>query len=114
MACFLREVYLHSGTELIPLFPYLRAGLLKKGGGDGGIAPGNRLLAATMALQGFLTIRSTQAWAYRSPDEVSLDQTVWPFWLANLISKLNFYKLIPYPMDTQDPPTDPAISLLGV
>ena len=31
-----------------------------------------------------------------------------------LISKLNFYKLIPYPMDTQDPPTDPAISLLGV
>ena len=25
----------------------------------------------TMALQGFLTLRSTQAWAYRSPDEVS-------------------------------------------
>ena len=30
------------------------------------------------------------------------------------LSKLNFYKLIPYPMDTQDPPTNPAISLLGV
>ena len=28
------------------------------GGGDGGIAPGNRLLATTMALQGFLTLRS--------------------------------------------------------
>ena len=27
-----------------------------------------------MALQGFLTLRSTQAWAYRSPDEVSLDR----------------------------------------
>ena len=34
--------------------------------------------------------------------------------IGNLISKLNFYKLIPYPMDTQGPPTDPAISLLGV
>ena len=33
MACFLRDVYLHSGTELIPLFPYLRAGLQKGGGG---------------------------------------------------------------------------------
>ena len=30
------------------------------------------------------------------------------------MSKLNFYKLIPYPMDTQDPPTNPTISLLGV
>ena len=39
MTCFLREVYLHSGTELIPLFPYLRAGLQKGGGGgDVGIA----------------------------------------------------------------------------
>ena len=27
VTCFLREVYLPSGTELIPLFPYLRAGL---------------------------------------------------------------------------------------
>ena len=38
VACFLREVYLHSGTELIPLLPYLRAGLQKKkkGGGGGG------------------------------------------------------------------------------
>ena len=26
-----------------------------------------------MALQGFLTLKSTQAWTYRSPDEVSLD-----------------------------------------
>ena len=26
------EVYLPSGTELIPLFPYFRAGLLKKSG----------------------------------------------------------------------------------
>ena len=33
MTCFLREVYLHSRSELIPLFPYLRAGLQKKGGG---------------------------------------------------------------------------------
>ena len=54
MACFLREVYLHSGTELIPLFPYLRAGLQKGGGGgDGSIAPGNRLLATDHGLTGF-------------------------------------------------------------
>ena len=60
MACFLWEVYLHSGTELIPLFPYLRAGLQKGGGGgggggggDGGIAPGNRLLATDHGLAGF-------------------------------------------------------------
>ena len=63
MACFLREVYLQSGTELIPLFPYLRAGLQKGGGwgggwgggggGDGGIAPGNRLLATDHGLAGF-------------------------------------------------------------
>ena len=46
---------LHSGTELIPLFPYLS-------------------WQQTMALQGFLTLRSTQAWAYRSPDKVSLDR----------------------------------------
>ena len=26
---------MHPGTELIPLFPYLRAGLLKRGGGGG-------------------------------------------------------------------------------
>ena len=46
--------YLHSGTELIPLFPYLRAGLQKKGGGsNGGIAPGNRLLATDHGLAGF-------------------------------------------------------------
>ena len=54
VVCFLREVYLHSGTELIPLFPYLRAGLQKGGGGgDGGIAPGNRLLATDHGLAGF-------------------------------------------------------------
>ena len=65
--CFLREVYWHSGTELIP-------GLLKgRGGGDVGIAPGNRLLATDHGLTGFPDLRSTQAWAYRSPDEVSLD-----------------------------------------
>ena len=41
VACFLREVYLHSGTELIPLFPYLRAGLEKKrGGGRRRYSPG--------------------------------------------------------------------------
>ena len=38
--CFLREVYSYFfGTELIPLFPYLRAGLLTKAGlgwGGGG------------------------------------------------------------------------------
>ena len=46
---------LHSGTELIPLFPYLRAGLQKRGGGgggDGGIASGNRLLATDHGLAG--------------------------------------------------------------
>ena len=48
---------------------------------------------------------------------VSLEQILSTYhWckIANLISKLNFYKLIPYPMDTQDPPTNPGISLLGV
>ena len=62
--CFLREVYWLSGTELIPLFPYLRAGLLKKGGGGGGggggdvgIAPGNRLLATDQGLTGFPDLR---------------------------------------------------------
>ena len=54
VTCFLREVYLHSGTELIPLFPYLRAGLEKGGGGgDVGIAPGNRLLATDHGLTQF-------------------------------------------------------------
>ena len=75
MMCFLREVYWLSGTELIPLFPYLRAGLLKRGGGDVGIAPGvTGCWQPTKVLQGFLTLGSTQAWAYRSPDEVSLDR----------------------------------------
>ena len=31
--------------------------------------------------------------------------------IANLISELNFYKLIPYPMDTQDPPSPPRYQL---
>ena len=31
--------------------------------------------------------------------------------MANLISKLNFYKLIPYPMDRQDPPNRPRYQL---
>ena len=35
---FLSEIYLHSGTELIPLFPYLRAGLQKGGGGGSAMA----------------------------------------------------------------------------
>ena len=40
--CFLREVYFSQGTGLGPLFPYLRAGLLKQGGG-GGISRLDRL-----------------------------------------------------------------------
>ena len=43
-----------SGPELIPLFPYLRAGLLKRGGGGYiGTAPGNRPLATDHDLTGF-------------------------------------------------------------
>ena len=84
-----------SGTELIPLFPYLRAGL--GGGGGGGKAPGNRLLATTMALQGFLTIRSTQAWAYRSPDKVSLDR------------RLKFAITCEFPQVPSNLPTDQAV-----
>ena len=39
------------GTELIPLLPYLRAGLSKrKGGGNIGIAPGNRPLLSDYGL----------------------------------------------------------------
>ena len=68
MMCFLREVYWLSGTELIPLFPYLRAGLLKKGGG-GRRRYSPRVTGCwqpTKVLQGFLTLGS--------PDEVSLDR----------------------------------------
>ena len=43
-----------SGTELIPLFPYLRAGLLR-GGGNVGIRPGNRALVSDHRPTGFLT-----------------------------------------------------------
>ena len=46
----------------------------KGGGGDSSIAPGNRLLATDHGLTGFPDLRSTQAWVYRSPDEVSLDR----------------------------------------
>ena len=38
------------GTELIPLLPYLRAGLLKGRGGNVGIAPGNRPLLSDYGL----------------------------------------------------------------
>ena len=31
--------------------------------------------------------------------------------IANLISELNFYKLIPYPVDRQDPPNRPRYQL---
>ena len=51
---FLREVYLPPGTELIPLFPYLRAGL-KKEGGQHQYIPGNRVLVTDHRLTGFLT-----------------------------------------------------------
>ena len=46
---------LPSGTELIPLFPYLRTGLLKGGGGNVGIRPGNRALVSDHRPTGFLT-----------------------------------------------------------
>ena len=49
-ASFGRFISTSYGTELIPLFPYLRAGLLKKGGG------GNRLtgfLVTDSGLKGF-------------------------------------------------------------
>ena len=51
-----------------PSLPLPQSRSAKKGGGDIGIAPGNRLLATDHGLTG-----STQAWAYRSPDKVSLD-----------------------------------------
>ena len=38
VTCFFREVYLPSGTELIPLFPFLRAGLLKQREDNVGLA----------------------------------------------------------------------------
>ena len=50
------------GTELIPLFPYLRAGLLKRGEGVSRFGPVNRSLITDYGLKGFLTTRSTQAW----------------------------------------------------
>ena len=51
--CFLWEVYWHSGTKLIPLFPLPQSRSVKKGGVDVGIAPGNRLLATDHGLTGF-------------------------------------------------------------
>ena len=50
LTCFLREVYFF-GTELIPLFPYLRAGLLKKGGGSR-FGPVGRFLSTDYSLKG--------------------------------------------------------------
>ena len=48
---------LPPGTELVPLFPYLRAGLLKGGGGGNvGIHPGNRALVSDHWPTGFLTL----------------------------------------------------------
>ena len=53
----LREVHLHSGTELIPLFPLPQSTSVEKagggGGGDVGIPPDNRLLATDHGLAGF-------------------------------------------------------------
>ena len=47
---------LPSGTELLPLFPYLKAGLLKRGWvGNIGIRPGNRALVSDHRPTGFLT-----------------------------------------------------------
>ena len=48
---------LPSGTELIPLFPYLRAGLFKKGGGQHRYTPGNWALVSDHRPTGFLTKR---------------------------------------------------------
>ena len=46
---------------------------------------------------------------------VSLEQILSAcHWKSHNTFTLNFYKLIPYPMDTQDPPTDTAISIQGV
>ena len=53
------RMLLPSGIELMPLFPYLRAGLLKSvgggGGGNVGIRPGNRALVSDHRPTGFLT-----------------------------------------------------------
>ena len=45
-------LFLSYGTELIPLLPYLRAGMSKKGGGGGNvcIAPGNWSLLSDYGL----------------------------------------------------------------
>ena len=51
---------LPSGTELIPLFPYLRAGLFKRGGGNVGIRPGNQALVSDHRPTGFLTKSQTR------------------------------------------------------
>ena len=51
---FLRETF--YGTELIPLFPYLRAGLSKRGGGkvdSDGSSPVNRMMIFDHGLRGF-------------------------------------------------------------
>ena len=56
-ASFGRFITTSYGTELIPLFPYLRAGLLKKKGGGGGgggtlVEPDDRFLITDYGLKG--------------------------------------------------------------
>ena len=59
LTCFLREVYFY-GTELIPLFPYLRAGLLKKRvvGGKSVWTVFNRSQLIDFSLKGLLVFRT--------------------------------------------------------
>ena len=52
---------LFLGTELIPLFPYLRAGLSKKGGEASRLGPVNRFLLTDHSLKGLDNLGSTQA-----------------------------------------------------
>ena len=51
------------GTELIPLLPYLRAGLSKGGGGNVGIVPGNRPLLSDY---GLIRVSYPQSQAWRN------------------------------------------------
>ena len=56
--CFLWELYWHSGTELIPLFPLPQSRSVKKGrGGNVGIDLGNQLLATDHDLTGFSDLK---------------------------------------------------------
>ena len=51
-ASFGRFISTSYGTELIPLFPYLRAGLLKNGGGATSVGPDDRFLLTDDGLKG--------------------------------------------------------------